>query len=408
MRGARAGALAVGIAAALTGCDGGGAPTPTPSGAPTTAATATTTTGTATGAPPGTAPATGPTAAAAAQHWRVTGEPEVMARGLAAPSSVVPLARGGALIATRDDGRILQLEPDGALREVTVLDDVRAGGEAGLLELLAWPDDTTGDTWLYAYLSTADENREVRMRWTDDADGRVTLGEPVTVLGGIARAAVHNGGGLARGVDDQLYIGTGDAADRASAQDLDSLNGKILRVTPEGEPSAGNPFGTAVWSFGHRNVQGLGRVTGDPEGRMWASELGQDASDELNLVERGGNYGWPEHEGVAHADGVVDPVWTWSPSEASPSGVAVVDGTVLVAALRGERLWAVDTGAGAVVGEPVAAWQGRFGRLRAVAKGLGSSLWVLTSNTDGRGDPVPDDDRLLRVDLTRVGGGDAS
>ena len=187
---------------------------------------------------------------------------------------------------------------------------------------------------------------------------------------------------------------TGDAGDRPSAQDPDSLNGKILRVTPDGDPAPGNPVdGSPVWSLGHRNVQGLGW---SPDGRMFASEFGQDTWDELNVIEPGGNYGWPEVEGSSDDPAFVAPVATWATDRASPSGLAVTDEGVYLAALRGERLWRVPLTADGV-GTPQALLDGQYGRLRAVAVAPDGSLWVMTNNTDGRGDPRPGDDRILRV-----------
>ncbi|WP_425471166.1 PQQ-dependent sugar dehydrogenase [Xylanimonas allomyrinae] len=243
------------------------------------------------------------------------------------------------------------------------------------------------------------------------------------MLGGIAKAANHDGGRLAFGPDGYLYVTTGDAGDRPSAQDRASLNGKILRVTRDGTPAPGNPFdGSPVWSLGHRNVQGLGW---DSSGRMFASEFGQDTWDELNEIVRGGNYGWPEVEGAGQGtpdavpgggpvvvDGFVQPLVVWPTSDASPSGLAVTDEAVYLAALRGQRLWrvpwappsasvAATAGGPRTLGEPQALLTGE-GRLRAVVADRDGSLWVLTNNTDGRGTPGPDDDRLLHV---RVAGG---
>lgn len=228
--------------------------------------------------------------------------------------------------------------------------------------------------------------------------GERALGEAQTVIEGIPRANYHNGGRIAFGPDGLLYVATGDATRRDAAQDPASLGGKILRLTPDGAPAPGNPFGTAVYSLGHRNVQGLAWTA---DGTMWASEFGQDTWDEINRIVPGGNYGWPVHEGVAGDPAFIDPVVTWTPDEASPSGLAAVGRTLFVGGLRGERLWMLDVDAGAVAGAPAPLWTGEHGRLRDVVV-AGDRLWVLTGNTDGRGDPGPDDDRLLRVALTPV------
>ncbi|REJ04171.1 PQQ-dependent sugar dehydrogenase [Microbacterium bovistercoris] len=309
---------------------------------------------------------------------------KTLATGLEAPWSVVRLDDGGALISQRDDGRIIELTPSGSTRVVGTVPAVVSGGEAGLNGL------AVHDGMLYAYHSTADDNRVVRMPLTGDPGAR-RLGAPETVIDGIPRAANHDGGRIAFGPDDMLYIGTGDAGQRDRAQDPDYLGGKILRITPDGDPAPGNPFDNAVYSLGHRNVQGL---AWDSDGTLWASEFGQDTWDELNRIEAGGDYGWPLHEGIAGADGSIDPVAQWKPEEASPSGIAVVDDVVLIAGLRGERLWVVQTSS------PGSGWPmytGDFGRLRDVIPGPDGTFWVLTNNTDGRGSPRDADDRLLQL-----------
>jgi len=329
-------------------------------------------------------PAVGPTDSANA-------DPVTLASGLAAPWSVVRLEGGGALISQRDGGEVLELSASGDLREAGVVPGGVSGGESGLhgLALLA-----EGETrWLYAYHGAAEDNRVVRMPLTGEP-GSLTLGAVEVVVSGIPRASTHDGGRIAFGPDGMLYIATGDAGQRQRARDRDYLGGKILRVTPEGEPARGNPFGTAVYSLGHRNVQGLAWTH---DGALWASEFGQDTWDELNRIEAGGDYGWPDHEGFARTGDAIDPVAVWAPDEASPSGIAVVDDVVYVAGLRGERLWLYDTTTPSI--EPSPVHTGEFGRLRDVIPGPGDTLWVLTNNTDGRGSPGPHDDRLLQLTL---------
>ena len=270
-----------------------------------------------------------------------------------------------------------------------------SGGESGLHGLAVWE---SGDArWLYAYHGASDDNRVVRMPLLGES-GAISLGDAEVVLDGIARASSHDGGRLAFGPDGWLYVTTGDAQNRPSAQDPASVNGKILRLTPDGGPAPGNPFGTAVYSLGHRNVQGIAWTS---DGTLWASEFGQDTFDELNRIEPGANYGWPIHEGVAGEPGFADPVWTWATDDASPSGIAAVGDTVFLAGLRGERLWVLDTDSGGLVGEPTAVLAGERGRLRDAASAPDGSLWVLTSNTDGRGAPRAGDDVLLRLALLR-------
>ena len=329
--------------------------------------------------------------------WRVQGAPATLASGLRAPWSVIPLEGGRALISQRDDGAVLELAADGELRVVGIVPDVVSGGESGLHGIAF--RESGDDRWLYAYHGASNDNRVVRMPLLGEPGG-LRLGEAEVIFAGIARASTHDGGRLAFGPDGYLYVTTGDAQNRPSAQDPASVNGKILRLTPEGDPAPGNPFGTAVYTLGHRNVQGLAWTS---DGTMWASEFGQDTFDELNRIEPGANYGWPIHEGVAGAAGFADPVTTWATDDASPSGIAAVGDTVFIAGLRGERLWMVDTRGGAIAGDPVAVLSGEQGRLRDAAAASDGSLWVLTSNTDGRGAPRAADDILLRLSLVPRG-----
>jgi glucose/arabinose dehydrogenase len=186
----------------------------------------------------------------------------------------------------------------------------------------------------------------------------------------------------------------GDAGDTRLSQDRSSPNGKVLRLRADGSVPDDNPFeGSPVFSLGHRNPQGLAF---DRRGRLWAAEFGQNTWDEVNLLRAGRNYGWPEVEGRAPtADGrFTNPVVQWRTSEASPSGAAVIGSTLYVAALRGERLWAVPL-RGTSAGRPRALFTGRFGRLRTVAETPSGDLWFTTSNRDGRGDPSATDDRVL-------------
>lgn len=334
-----------------------------------------------------------PTVTSASEWWRATDGISTLATGLTAPWSVVPLPAGGALISQRDDGMVLELQAEGALREVGAVAGVVSGGESGLHGLAL--TERHGEALLYAYFGAQDDNRVVRMPLAGEP-GSLTLGDPEEILTGIPRATTHNGGRIAFGPDGNLYITTGDAQLRDAAQDPGALGGKILRVTGDGDPVAGNPWGNEVYSIGHRNVQGLAWTR---DGTLWASEFGQNTWDELNRIEAGGNYGWPLVEGEGGRAEFIDPVAVWATREASPSGIAARDATVFIAGLRGERLWMVDTGGGAAASDPVAALAGQQGRLRDAVIAPDGSLWILTNNTDGRGIPRPEDDLLLRVEL---------
>ena len=307
--------------------------------------------------------------------------------GLTAPWGLTFLPDGTALVGERDTRRILAIE-DGRTREVATLAIAAPQGEAGLLGLATSPTFDE-DGLVYAYVSTPEDNRVVRMRY----DGR-RLGEPEPVLTGIPNGFIHDGGRLLFAEDGSLFVSTGETGEEQLAQQRDSLAGKILRVTPDGDPAPGNPVeGSPVWTMGHRNVQGLAF---DDAGRLWASEFGANTWDELNLVEKGRNYGWPLAEGRRNLDGYRDPYAQWRTSEASPSGLAFHEGSLWMASLRGERLWQVPVTPGGI-DRPRDWFVGDYGRLRTVVVAPDGNLWVTTSNKDGRGDPAPGDDRILQI-----------
>ncbi|WP_406384188.1 PQQ-dependent sugar dehydrogenase [Streptomyces sp. NBC_01618] len=317
--------------------------------------------------------------------------------GLASPWGLAELPGGDLLVSSRDKGTITRI--DGKSGKKTLLGavpGVSPGGEGGLLGIAVSP--TYGsDHLVYAYFTTASDNRIARMQYDENGTtpGRL-LGAPDTILRGIPKGSIHNGGRIAFGPDHMLYAGTGDTGDDRLAQDKKSLGGKILRMTPDGQPLHGNPAAdSVVYSYGHRNVQGL---AWDERKQLWASEFGQDTWDELNRIVPGGNYGWPEVEGKAGKKGFIDPVAQWKTSEASPSGIAFAEGSIWMAALRGKRLWRIPLsgrGDGELVAAPQAFLKGTYGRLRTVLAAGGNKLWLVTSNTDTRGTPKPGDDRIL-------------
>lgn len=332
-------------------------------------------------APPTSAPASATELSAPS----VTG---ALATDLQAPWSVVPLSRDRALISQRNSGEVLLLAA-GTTTAAGRIDQVLAAGEGGLLGLaMADPDADQ----VYAYYTAATDNRVVVF----DFDGQRLTNER-TVLGGIPKGFIHNGGRIAFGPDGYLYVATGEIGEPGLAQDRASLAGKILRITPKGTPAPSNPDPQSpVWSWGHRNVQGL---AWDSAGRLWATEFGQDDVDELNLIEAGNNYGWPQCEGPCDEPGTTNPKATWSPtSTSSPSGLAIVDDVAWVAGLRGEALFEIQLD-GVRAGDPFPWFSGDHGRLRDVIAAPDGGLWVLTNNTDGRGEPGRDDDQLLAVDL---------
>ena len=314
-----------------------------------------------------------------------------IATGLDVPWGLAFLPDGSALVSERDTARIKRVAADGTVTVVGTVPGVTPTSEGGLLGLAVSPAYET-DHLVFAYLTTAEDNRVVAMTY---ADGQ--LGAPRPLLTGIPRGEIHNGGRLAFGPDEMLYVSTGEVGNQQLAPDPDSLGGKILRITPDGDPAPGNPDpDSPVWTLGHRNVQGLAF---DGAGRLWASEFGYETWDELNLIVAGQDYGWPAAEGEAGIDGLTDPLAQWRPEEASPSGLAYAAGSLWMAGLRGERLWRIDVRGDQVIGEPQPFLLGDYGRLRTVAAAPDGSLWLTTSNTDGRGEPAPDDDRILRITL---------
>ncbi len=319
--------------------------------------------------------------------------PQVVATGLTVPWGLGFLPDGSALVAERNSARVLQLRPGSAPTTVATINGVAPAGEAGLLGLAVSPTYAQ-DRFVYVYFTSATDNRIARF----------TLDAPQTqevILSGLARANIHDGGRIAFGPDGMLYAGVGDAGVTASAQNPQSLSGKILRMRPDGGvPASGNPFpGSLVYSLGHRNVQGL---AWDAQGRLYASEFGQNTWDEVNQIVAGGNYGWPTVEGRSDDTRFRNPIVVWTTAEASPSGAAIDGTTLYVAALRGRRLWSVPLDGAGGAGTPVALLQGTYGRLRTVERAPDGSLWITTSNRDGRGTPSAEDDRVIR--FPAVGG----
>ncbi len=314
------------------------------------------------------------------------GAPEAIATGLEVPWGVAFLPDGSALVAERMSGRILQVSADGSRVDEVMQLGSEPIGEGGLLGLAVSPD-YEDDGLVFAYYTTSEDNRIVRFQLGE---------EPEVIVDGIEASAVHNGGRLAFGPDGFLYATVGDAGNAASAQDPDSLNGKILRMQPDGSPAPSNPDPESlVYTLGHRNPQGLAWTE---DGTMFAPEFGQNAFDEVNLIEAGNNYGWPDVEGVGDTRGgeFTNPLVTWSTSESSPSGAAIVGDVLYVGALGGQKLWRIPI-EGDGLGEPQALLDGTYGRLRTVVAAPDGSLWITTSNRDGRGAPTDADDQILRL-----------
>ncbi|MFI6740515.1 PQQ-dependent sugar dehydrogenase [Nonomuraea sp. NPDC050451] len=296
-----------------------------------------------------------------------------------------------ALVTERDTFKVFKITPSGTKTQVGTVPNVQTtNGEGGLMGLDFSPTwNGTSDQEVFFMHTASEGNRVAKMNFNGTA-----LSGYATILQGIDKNRYHNGGRIRFGPDGYLYVTTGDAQQSSNAPDLDSLNGKILRITKTGAAAPGNPFGTRVYSYGHRNPQGL---AWDSAGRLWSSELGNSSRDELNLIQPGKNYGWPTCEGTCSTSGMTNPKYTWGVAEASPSGIAIVNNTVFMAALRGQRLWRI-----VLNGENVSTvnsyFNGTYGRLRAVEKVPGANaIWFGSTNSDNNGDGSADTIRRSNI-----------
>jgi glucose/arabinose dehydrogenase len=324
----------------------------------------------------------------------------VVSKNLQIPWSLVFLPSGEILFTERA-GRVRIIDKDGETLAdpVAIISAVKHIGEGGLLGITIDPEFSSNN-FIYLYYTYSENNGDTLNRVSRFVFNGRSLENEKIIVNTIPGASNHNGGRVKFGPDKFLYITTGDAQQPSLAQNINSLAGKILRVTKEGQVVPGNPFNNPVYSYGHRNVQG---IAWDDMNRLWATEHGRSGVasgfDELNLIEDGKNYGWPEIQGGETREGMVTPVvnsgaiTTWA-----PSGAAYLDGSVYFSGLRGTGLYQYNIAAK----ELTKHLDGEIGRIRAVVLGSDNMLYLTTSNRDGRGVAISDDDRIIRVNPTRL------
>lgn len=317
---------------------------------------------------------------------------ETIATGLEVPWALAFLPNGKIIITERS-GSVKQLSEDKILEIGKI--NVHQNGESGLHGVAVHPDFEKNHFvyFYYTYSSNGGESQNKVVRYTFEND---KIASPTTTVDRIPGAIFHDGGRIKFGPDGYLYITTGDAGNPSFAQDRNSLAGKILRATDDGKAAPGNPFGNLTYSYGHRNPQG---IAWDENGALWEVEHGSSATDEVNKIDAGKNYGWPQIRGSETRTGMEPPKIQSGSNTWAPAGAAFYNGSLYFGGLRGQALFEVNTS----TLELKEHFKGEFGRIREVVLGPDNMLYITTSNRDSRGDPGTEDDKILRVDPNGLG-----
>lgn len=313
-----------------------------------------------------------------------------IATGLEVPWSIAFLPDDDMLVTERI-GRIQRIDKNGNKTLIATLPEVKQIGESGLHGIVLDPNFAKNNFLYvyYTYSATGNETKNRVVRYTF-ANNKVT--SPTIIVDAIPGALFHDGGRVKFGPDNFLYISTGDAQQPSLAQTKSSLAGKILRVTTDGKPAPGNPFGDRIYSYGHRNPQG---ITWDNTGQLWETEHGNSATDEVNRIEKGNNYGWPTITGTTTQQGMVTPVLQSGSNTWAPGDIAYLDGSLYFVGLRGQALFQIDLSKNPLNIQEH--FKGKFGRIREITVGPDNMLYITTSNRDGRGIPGLDDDKIIRI-----------
>ncbi len=324
---------------------------------------------------------------------------EVIAQNLDTPWAIAFLPDNSMLVTERS-GNVSRLDQSG-FRLISQISNAQEIGEGGLLGITLHPNFSSNNYvyFYYTYRNSGENtfNRVVRMTYEGE-----TLKNEEVIVDNIPGNSNHNGGRIKFGPDGYLYIATGDAQNPSYAQDKNSLAGKILRTTDIGDPAPNNPFNNLVYSYGHRNVQGL---AWNEAGGLWTTEHGrsglQSGLDELNLIQSGKNYGWPDIQGNESKQGMETPKRNSGNDTWAPSGAAFVDNALFFSGLRGEALYEA-----VIEGEEVVDFKEHFkeelGRIREVILGSDRMLYITTSNNDGRGSPKAGDDKIIKVNPEKL------